>query len=111
LVQFSRTIGGAVGVGLLGGIVTAAAGSASGIVLDPIARNSIPAAQLAAMRNSLSGGLEWVFVILAIDAVVVAAVAIRFMPAVHVERRGPADPAPASPSPGSVAPSPVSEAE
>jgi EmrB/QacA subfamily drug resistance transporter len=88
LVQFSRTIGGAVGVGLLGGIVTAAAGASSGQILDPIGRNFIPAAQLAAMRSSLSGGLEWVFVILAIDAAVVALVAIRLMPTVHIERRG-----------------------
>jgi EmrB/QacA subfamily drug resistance transporter len=87
LVQFSRTIGGAVGVGLLGGLVTAAAGNASGVILDPIGRNLIPAAQLAAMRSSLSGGLEWVFIIVALDAVVVAAVALRFMPTVHVERR------------------------
>jgi EmrB/QacA subfamily drug resistance transporter len=87
LVQFSRTIGGAVGVGLLGGLVTAAAGNASGRILDPIGRNSIPADQLAAMQSSLSGGLEWVFIIVAIDAIVVAAVAWRFMPTVHVERR------------------------
>ncbi len=87
LVQFSRTIGGAVGVGLLGGIVTASVGGASAAILDPIGRNSIPAAQLAAMRASLSGGLEWVFVILFVDALVVAAVAIRMMPAVRVERR------------------------
>jgi hypothetical protein len=40
------------------------------------------------MRSSLSGGLEWVFVILAIDAAVVALVAIRLMPTVHIERRG-----------------------
>jgi MFS family permease len=107
LVQFSRTIGGAVGVGLLGGLVTAAAGNASGMVLDPIARNTIPAALLASMRSSLSGGLEWVFIIVAIDAVVVAAVALRFMPTVHVERRAsgaaptsqPAAPAPAPSSP------------
>jgi EmrB/QacA subfamily drug resistance transporter len=87
LVQFSRTIGGAVGVGLLGGIVTAAVGNSSAIVLDPIGRNFIPAAQLAAMRSSLSGGLEWVFIILAVDAVVVTAVAIRLMPTVRIERR------------------------
>ncbi len=41
LVQFSRTIGGAVGVGLLGGIVTAAVGDSSAVVLDPIGRNLI----------------------------------------------------------------------
>jgi EmrB/QacA subfamily drug resistance transporter len=87
LVQFSRTIGGAVGVGLLGGLVTAAAGNASGMILDPIARNTIASAQLASMRSSLSGGLEWVFIIVAVDAVVVAAVALRFMPRIHLERR------------------------
>ncbi|MGD0248733.1 MAG: MFS transporter, partial [Candidatus Limnocylindrales bacterium] len=87
LVQFSRTIGGAVGVGLLGGIVTAAAGSASAAVLDPVGRNLIPAAQLASMRSDLSAGLEWVFIIVALDAAIVAAVAIRFMPAVRIERR------------------------
>jgi EmrB/QacA subfamily drug resistance transporter len=87
LVQFSRTIGGAVGVGLLGGIVSASVGSSSAVILDPIGRNRIPAATLAAMRSDLSGGLEWVFVILALDAALVAAVAIRLMPAVRVERR------------------------
>ena len=87
LVQFSRTIGGAVGVGLLGGIVTASVGASSAVILDPIGRNFIPPAQLAAMRSSLSGGLEWVFVIVAIDALVVALLAWRVMPAVRVERR------------------------
>ena len=91
LIQFSRTIGGAVGVGLLGGIVTASAGASSAIVLDPIGRNSIPAAALAAMRSSLSGGLEWVFIIAAIDAVVVAIVAWRLMPAIRVERKARAE--------------------
>jgi predicted MFS family arabinose efflux permease len=101
LVQFSRTIGGAVGVGLLGGIVTASVGGASAVILDPIGRDFIPAAQLAAMRSALSGGLEWVFVIVAIDAAIVAAVAIRFMPAVRIERRasGAAAPQPAAPEP------------
>jgi EmrB/QacA subfamily drug resistance transporter len=110
LVQFSRTIGGAVGVGLLGGIVTAAAGSSSGIVLDPIGRNFIPAAQLAAMKSALSGGLEWVFIIVAIDALVVAAVAIRFMPAVSIQRRGSAAGA-AGAARAAGSPSSVSKAE
>jgi MFS family permease len=102
LVQFSRTIGGAVGVGLLGGIVTASVGGASAVILDPIGRNFIPAAQLAAMRSSLSGGLEWVFVILAVDAAVVAVVAIRMMPAVRIERRS---------APGAASPHNVSAAQ
>ena len=87
LVQFSRTIGGAVGVGLLGGIVTASVGASSAVILDPIGRNLIPATQLATMRSALSGGLEWVFVIVAIDAIVVALVAWRLMPAMRVQRR------------------------
>ena len=73
---------------MLGGIVTASVGPSSAIILDPIGRDFIPAAQLASMRSSLSGGLEWVFAILAIDAAVVAVVALRFMPAVRIERRG-----------------------
>jgi EmrB/QacA subfamily drug resistance transporter len=88
LVQFSRTIGGAVGVGLLGGIVTASVGPASAVILDPVGRNTIPVAQLTAMRSDLSFGLEWVFILVAIDAAVVAAVALRLMPAVRIERRG-----------------------
>jgi EmrB/QacA subfamily drug resistance transporter len=88
LVQFSRTIGGAVGVGLLGGIVTASVGPASAVILDPIRRNLVPGPALAAMRADLSAGLEWVFIVLAIDAALVAAVAIRLMPALRVERQG-----------------------
>ena len=107
LVQFSRTIGGAVGVGLLGGIVTASVGASSAVVLDPIGRNFMPAAQLSAMRSALSGGLEWVFVILAIDAVVVMAVALRMMPAVRIERRSPG-PAVSASAPSSTPISPAS---
>jgi EmrB/QacA subfamily drug resistance transporter len=99
LVQFSRTIGGAVFVGLLGGIVTAAAGSASAVVLDPVGRNLIPAAQLASMRSDLSNGLEWVFIIVALDAAVVAAVALRFMPAVRITRPGAGTAPPPAPTP------------
>ncbi len=97
LVQFSRTIGGAVGVGLLGGIVTASVGASSARILDPIGRNSIPPAQLDSMRSALSGGLEWVFVLVALDAIVVALVAARMMPAVRIERRAmaPSPPRPA----------------
>ena len=111
LVQFSRTIGGAVGVGLLGGIVTAAVGGSSAIILDPIGRNFIPAAQLAAMRSSLSGGLEWVFIIVALDAAVVAAVAIRFMPSVRIERRGASGAGAMAPTSGGAAPAPSATPE
>ena len=65
LVQFSRTIGGAVGVGVLGGILTAFVGAASSAVLDPSARGSISADQLAQTRDALSDGLVWIYWILA----------------------------------------------
>lgn len=89
LVQFSRTIGGAVGVGLMGGILTAAIGSSSSAVLDPILRTTIPAAQLAAERDALSSGLGWIFVSLLVAAVAALLVAARTMPDVEIGRRAP----------------------
>ncbi|MEA2520041.1 MAG: hypothetical protein QOF49_2121, partial [Chloroflexota bacterium] len=41
LVQFSRTIGGAVGVGIMGGVLTAFVGAASSAILDPVARGTV----------------------------------------------------------------------
>ncbi len=87
LVQFSRTIGGAVGVGLMGGILTAAIGSSSSAVLDPVLRSTIPVAQLAAERDSLSSGLIWIFVSLVVAAAGALLVAIRTMPDVEIGRR------------------------
>lgn len=87
LVQFSRTIGGAVGVGLLGGLVTEQVGPSSAVVLDPIGRSVMPPAELASIESALSIGLEWVFVVLVVAAVLVTAVAIRYMPAAKLERQ------------------------
>ncbi|HEX8939762.1 MAG TPA: MDR family MFS transporter [Candidatus Limnocylindrales bacterium] len=87
LVQFSRTIGGAVGVGLMGGILTAAVGSAASAILDPIQRSTIPAAQLAAGRSALAGGLGWIFLVLLAAAIGALLLAVRSMPAVQVGRR------------------------
>ena len=56
LVQFSRTIGGAVGTGLLGALLAAAVGPAASAILDPIARTTIPAAQLAAAAQRAPAG-------------------------------------------------------
>jgi hypothetical protein len=67
-------------------------GPSSAVVLDPVGRAQIPVAQLAAMRSDLSFGLEWVFALLAIDAIVVAVVALRLMPAVRIERRSKPEP-------------------
>ncbi len=80
LIQFSRTIGGAVGVGAMGGILTAFVGTASSVVLDPIARSTLSAADLAGDRAALADGLGviyWVLLAAAIGAFLLAA---RAMP-------------------------------
>jgi EmrB/QacA subfamily drug resistance transporter len=110
LIQFSRTIGGAVGVGLLGGIVTASVGSASAVILDPIRRTNIPVDQLATMRSALSGGLEPVFIITAIDAIIVGVLAWRLMPAMRIELRAAAVARRAAEAAADERPEPVAEA-
>jgi EmrB/QacA subfamily drug resistance transporter len=84
LVQFSRTIGGAVGTGLLGALLAAAVGSTASAILDPIARASIPAAQLASERGGLQTGLGWIYLILLLAAVGTILVSVRMMPAMHI---------------------------
>jgi EmrB/QacA subfamily drug resistance transporter len=84
LVQFSRTIGGAVGTGLLGALLAAAVGPAASTILDPIARGSIPAAQLANTRTALEGGLWWIYLILAAAGAGAWLLAVRLMPAVSI---------------------------
>lgn len=84
LIQFSRTMGGSVGVGVLGALLAAAVGPLASGVLDPVARTGIPAADLAAAREGLSAGLGWIYLILLGTAAVTLALAIRTMPQVHV---------------------------
>ncbi len=91
LVQFSRTIGGAVGVGLMGAVLTASVGPSASAVLDPIQRTGIPAAQLAAMRDGLASGLGVIYVGVLVCAALALALAARGMPAVRLGSR----PAPA----------------
>jgi EmrB/QacA subfamily drug resistance transporter len=80
LVQFSRTIGGAVGVGIMGGILTAFVGTASSAILDPIARTSADPAALEAARDSLASGLGVVYWLMVVCAVAAFVLAIRGMP-------------------------------
>jgi EmrB/QacA subfamily drug resistance transporter len=80
LVQFSRTIGGAVGVGVMGGILTAFVGAASSAVLDP----NHQAGQLAGARADLANGLGWIYWILFVAAVLSLVVAVRLMPDVRL---------------------------
>jgi EmrB/QacA subfamily drug resistance transporter len=82
LVQFSRTIGGAVGVGIMGGILTAFVGATSSAVLDPIARTTADPAALAAARDALGAGLGVVYWIIAACAIGAFLLAVRGMPEV-----------------------------
>jgi hypothetical protein len=80
LVQFSRTIGGAVGVGLMGGILAAFVGAASSVILDPFTRGNLSAAELDAGRAALAGGLTVTYWLMAAAAVAAWIVAVRTMP-------------------------------
>ena len=82
LVQFSRTIGGAVGVGVMGGVLTAFVGTASSAILDPIARGTVSAQVAAAARDSLSSGLGVTYWLMFGAAGLACLLAIRTMPSV-----------------------------
>ena len=84
LIQFSRTIGGAVGVGLMGGVLTAFVGTASSAILDPIARSSLPAASLVSDRAALAAGLGVIYWVLVAAAIAALAMAVRSMPDVRL---------------------------
>ncbi len=99
LVQFSRTIGGALGTGLLGALLATAVGPTASAVLDPIARLRIPDAELEAVRASLAGGLTWIYVLLAVAGAGAWLLAVRVMPAMRIAERRPAA---ASPTEGGV---------
>jgi EmrB/QacA subfamily drug resistance transporter len=84
LVQFSRTIGGAVGVGVMGGVLTAFVGAASSAILDPVARASVSPAAAAAARTSLAAGLDVTYWIMVVAAVLACGLTIRSMPDVSL---------------------------
>ncbi len=84
LVQFSRTIGGAVGVGIMGGILTAFVGTASSAILDPVARTTADPAALEAARDSLGAGLGVVYWLMVVGAVGAFVIAVRAMPDVEL---------------------------
>jgi EmrB/QacA subfamily drug resistance transporter len=94
LVQFSRTIGGSVGVGVMGGILAAFVGSASSAILDPIGRSQLTSQQLASGRDSLAGGLQVVYWLMAAAALAALVSAVKSMPAARLGEPAPA-PAPA----------------
>src|SRR5439155_23861201 len=69
LVQFSRTIGGSVGTGLLGALLAPPVGPAASASVGPVGRSTISAAQLTAARGDLAAGLGWIYVVLALAAI------------------------------------------
>ena len=95
LVQFSRTIGGAVGVGLLGGVLAASVGPRTGDILDPLKRDTITRADFTTLSASLSSGLVRIYFILAAVAAVGLVIAWFRAPAVDIT----AGPATAPPQP------------
>lgn len=90
LVQFSRTIGGSVGVGVMGGILAAFVGTASSAILDPIGRAQLSPAQLAAGRDALESGLVVVYWLMAAAAAAALLMAIRTMPEARLGEAAPA---------------------
>ncbi len=84
LVQFSRTIGGAVGVGVLGGILTGFVGTTSSAILDPVARSTLPTSQLVSDRAALAAGLDVTSALMVVAAVGTLILAIRTMPDVSL---------------------------
>jgi EmrB/QacA subfamily drug resistance transporter len=87
LVQFSRTIGGSVGVGLMGGILAAFVGAASSAILDPAGRAGLSPAELEAGRRALADGLAVIYWLMAAAAAAGWLVAWRTMPDVRLGQR------------------------
>ena len=87
LVQFSRTIGGAVGVGLMGAVLTAHVGADASAVLDPIQRGGIPPDELTAMRGALASGLSIIYVAILVCALLAFVLAARAMPTIRLGAR------------------------
>ncbi len=84
LVQFSRTIGGAVGIGAMGGILTLFVGGASSGILDPTRAAEVASPAFAAARESLAAGLGWIYWAQLAAATVALVVAVRWLPDVRI---------------------------
>jgi MFS family permease len=98
-IGFFRSIGAAVGVGVLGGLFNVlmlpelrqlrAAGVAPSALLEPHELSRIPADTLARAQDAIAGALTWVFVAMLLVAVVQVAVT-TLMPRRKIERAVPA---------------------
>jgi hypothetical protein len=79
MVQFGRTMGGAVGIGVAGALFNLlirpemvrleAMGVRPGMLLDPETRGSLSAGTLADVQGMIAGALVWVFVMMLVVAV------------------------------------------
>jgi EmrB/QacA subfamily drug resistance transporter len=102
-IQFTRTMGGTVGIALLGAVLNArlaatlrAAGTADvNAVLNPAVRSALPAAVLRVVQNGLAAGLHQIYLLLAIAAVAGFAVAC-FYPKGRATEGAPQSPSPTS---------------
>jgi EmrB/QacA subfamily drug resistance transporter len=90
LMQFSRTIGGAVGVGIMGGVLASFVGTASSAILDPVARGGLAAGEAAAARSSLAAGLDVTYWLMIAAAALAFVLAVRSMPDVALGHELPA---------------------
>ena len=80
LVNFSRSLGAAIGVAALGGVLFASMGADATAVqalLDPASRRELGAAQASALSASLGGGLHAVYVVMVLVSVAGALLARR----------------------------------
>ncbi|MDR5696141.1 MAG: MDR family MFS transporter [Armatimonadota bacterium] len=86
LTLFFRTIGGAIGVSLLGSLLLARLAAdgfparAVQTVLDPVRRAALPGATLSAMQDSLASALGTLFAV-SLVLVLLALVSLRWLPA------------------------------
>lgn len=88
LVQFSRTIGGAVGTGLMGAVLASAVGARASAILDPVGRAAIPSDELAALHEALASSLGIILLMLLAAAMGAWLLAVRYMPDINVASLG-----------------------
>jgi MFS family permease len=89
-VQFVRTMGGAIGIGLLGMLFNVLSapqmqqlrdmGVAPATVMDPLRRDQLPAAAHSIIVTMIDSGLTWVFAAMAATAVVQTAISFLMAP-------------------------------
>lgn len=87
MVQFTRTMGGAVGIGVAGALFNLltrpemeklrTTGVTPGMLLDPEARGGLSADAMGEVQRMIAGALIWVFVMMAAVAILQCAVVLR----------------------------------